>query len=66
MYEVETNKRLSDNQIKELSEGVVISTTIQRDSGDKKNGLTFDVKTLPCYVKRIVTGKDRTLQDSRY
>lgn len=49
IYEVELNKEISDIQVKQLSSGVYITTTLQRDKRSKP----VTAMTLPCKVKRI-------------
>ena len=49
IYEVELNKEISDMQVKQLSSGVYITTTLQRDKKNKD----ITAMTLPCKVKRL-------------
>lgn len=56
-YVVEVDKPVSEEQIAQLSAGVVITTTIQRDSAAGPRTKEVTAKTLPCYVKRVRSGK---------
>jgi pseudouridine synthase len=55
VYEVTLDKAPQDEDVQQLSSGVVISTTVQRDK------LTKDirVKTLPCCIKRVGGSSDQ-------
>lgn len=52
VYIVDTNKAATDAQLKQLAEGIIITTTSQRD-GKSKAANTVTAKTKPCRIKRI-------------
>lgn len=64
VYLVEMERPPSDEQVAQLSAGVVITTPTQRDkSGDKRGSRTIDItaKTLPCKIRRSPRN-DRVLE----
>lgn len=60
VYEVQFTSPISDDQIKQLADGVWIETMKQRDSG-KQYGI---VKTLPCQITRLSTPPNHTISSS--
>ena len=50
LYEVECHRPLSDSHLRQLANGVVITTTAQRDRGPPK---ILTAPTLPCTVRRL-------------
>eukprot|EP01041_Mallomonas_annulata_P007891 gene7891-16154_t len=57
VYEVEMDRVPTDEQLEQLRQGVVITTTIQRDSFSKP----VTAKTLPCGVKRVGGSQSKRL-----
>lgn len=53
VYVVETSRPATDEQVRQLANGVVITTTSQRDGGKDR---TITAPTLPCKVRRISAG----------
>ena len=58
VYVVDVHVTPTDAQIKQLAEGVVITTISQRDSGDKE----ITAKTRPCIVKRVGNDSSKRLE----
>ncbi len=58
VYVVDVHVIPTDAQIKQLAEGVIITTVSQRDSGDKE----ITARTRPCIVKRIGNESSKRLE----
>lgn len=58
-YIVDIDRTPTDSQIQNLADGIVISTTSQRDKGP---GKTIVAKTLPCKVVRVGAPNSRRLE----
>ena len=63
LYEVQCNRPIAEAHLRQLANGVVITTTAQRDKGPPK---TLTAPTLPCDVRRTGSASFAiTLQEGR-